>query len=50
MLFNKFNLKTSHLNHFNSEYFWIIFKTKAITMKNFRVNILKVETEGNKDF
>lgn len=46
----KFNLKTSHLNHFNSKYFWIVFKTKAITMKNFSVNILKLETEGNEDF
>jgi hypothetical protein len=44
------NLKTGHFNPFNSDYFWVIFNTNAITMNNFRVNnILKLQrTKGTK--
>lgn len=44
----KFNLKIGYLNHPNLEYFWVIFKTNAIIMKNFKSNnILNLVAEGN---
>lgn len=46
----KYNLKIGHLNHFNLEYFWVIFKANAIIMRYFKVNnILKLVAEGNQN-
>lgn len=45
---DKLNPNTSHLNQFNLDYFWVIFKTNAIIIKNFKSNnTLKLVAEGN---